>query len=150
MPPLLPGQRPPRMSLTEITMAEKMDQAVAEMMAANPKAAEYDIMTHDNRGESYRDTKQGSLLVKRTPHQVRPFADTGVDYSLTEDGILELSLNNVEEKAEYEWNSFHLSTKHELCQACCDVFNYYCRYKLEHLEVSLHSLTLHEPSKTQL
>ncbi|KAL2073917.1 hypothetical protein VTL71DRAFT_11243 [Oculimacula yallundae] len=134
MPPLLPGQRPPRMGSQEISMAEKMDRQMAEMIEQDPEVAECDIICHDTRGESYRDPNEGSLIVRRAPHEVRPPADTGVVYSLDSEGGLSLSLRSTPRAPEYKWNSFELRTEHPLCQACRDVFNYYCQYQEAQIE----------------
>ena len=135
MRPLLPGLRPPRMSRQEITLSAEMDEAIAEIM--EEKGELLDIVTRDNRSESYRMPKEGSLQVRRAPHEVRPPAHTGVQYSINDDGVCTLSLNHAPNLPEYELNSFKLETDHHpLCQACCDVFNYYCRYKEARLEVS--------------
>ncbi|KAK0104778.1 hypothetical protein ONS95_005048 [Cadophora gregata] len=131
---LLPGRRPPRMSRREITLAVKMEREGAEMMERRGIPLDYDIMTYDNRSESYRLPREGNLQVRRAPYEVRPPAHTGVQYSINAEGVFTLSLNNATQLPEYDWNSFKLDTDHHMCQACCDVFNYYCRYKEARLE----------------
>ena len=106
-----------------------------------------DVFFVDNRSESYRNEREGNLFVRRDPHQVRPPADTGVEYGRSEaDQTYHLSLNDPPQRAEYGWNSARLNDTCYVCQACRDVFNYYCRYVEARVKVgdSVETLSLRE------
>ena len=114
-------------------MSEEMMNEVEATVAYD----DYDTFFSSNTSESYRDEQEDLLFVRRAPHQVRPPADTGVDYGRNEaDQKYHLSLNNPPKRPEYNWNSVQLENARHICQACRDVFNYYCRYVETRLEVS--------------
>lgn len=129
MPHPLPGDLPARMPARELEKADEIWKSMMATLASEENLIDYDIMLCDNREDSYRDPGEGSLFIQRVPHQVRPPADTGVHYRLNEvNQEFELSLNNPPQLPDYEWNSVRVRTAHNVCQACLDVFNYYCRY----------------------
>lgn len=112
------------MPVRELEKSNAMMRATDEAMSDD-----CDIFSYDKRSESYRNESEGSLLVRRDPHQVRPPADTGVEYGRNEaDQTYHLSLNDRSERAEYGWNSVLPNDTCHICQACRDVFNYYCKY----------------------
>ncbi len=121
------------MSSQELELGNEMMNQVEATAAYD----DYDIVFHDNRGESYRDEQnEGLLFVHRAPHEVRPPIDTGVSYTRSEaDQKYSVSLNNSPKRPEYNWNSVRLDDKRPVCQACRDVFNYYCRYFEARLKV---------------
>ena len=119
----------------------------AMLREAEAVSDDCDILFQDNRIESYRNEQEGLLFVRRDPHQVRPPADTGVEYGRSEaDQTYHLSLNDPPERAEYDWNSVRLNDTYYVCQACRDVFNYYCRYREARVKVgdSVETLNLRE------
>lgn len=138
MPPLLPGDRPSRMPAREIEIVDEMwNSMMADFASAGADIMDKDIMLIDNRNDSYRRPKDGILFVPRAPHQIRPPADTGVHYRLDEaDQEFTLSLNDPPQLSDYQWNSVQLETEHNVCQACLDILNYYCRYAEARLTVS--------------
>lgn len=83
MPPngLLPGEHPSRIGNREFDFAQQMED---EVKALNGPAADYDVIMVDNRASSARDADEGSLLVRRPPHVVRPAKDTGVFFQRNE------------------------------------------------------------------
>ena len=129
MPPLLPGDRPARLPAREIEVQDGLWKALAAEIGSEGGDTDCDIMFINNSSDSYRDQKHGNLLVQRAPHQVRPPSDTGVHYWLNEaDREFEVSLDSPPQLPDYEWNSVQLKTGHNMCQACLDVFNYYCQF----------------------
>ena len=141
MPRPLPGDLPDLMPSRELETSNAMMRQIEAV------SDDYDVFFHDNRSESYRDEQEGVLFVRRLPHQVRPPAATGVKYRRSEaDQTYHLSLNNPSERAEYSWNSVRLNDSCHVCQACRDVFNYYCRYVEASVKVgdSVKTLSLRE------
>ena len=111
-------------------MDEQMNKSMQERMEEQPETAYFDIFLYDNRSVSYRDPREGFLFIARAPRIIRPAADTGVRYSFNETNQeLEVGLDTVPNRPEYERNSIRLKTGHKLCQACLDAFNYYCSYQ---------------------
>jgi hypothetical protein len=95
-----------------------------------------DIMLSVNTTESYRRAKNARLYVPRAPHQVRPFSHTGAQYWLDGPDGIEVSLNDPVEKQEYQRDSVRFRSGHQLCLACRDMFNYYCKYRETRIPVS--------------
>lgn len=130
MPVFLPGELPPGVSGIELKTNSQI-RSVRDRLISEQELFNYDIMLRDTRSESYRDAGgEGSLFVKRAPQEIRSPADTGVSYHLNETNrTCEVSLNDAPQRPEYEWNSVQLETRHDLCEACIDVLNYYCWYR---------------------
>ena len=129
----LPGERPVLISSRELEISQEMDKADEAI------PIECDVSWHDNRSESYRHAypDQGSLFVRRTPFQVRPPADTGVEYEFSgADQAYHLTLNDSAKRVEYETKSVRLDDVHYVCQVCRDVFNYYCKFVEARAKVS--------------
>ena len=138
----LPGYLPELMPFRELEISNAMMRQL-EAAVSNDS----DVFFHDNTSKSYRNEPEVVLLVRRDPHQVRPPADTGVEYGRSEaDQTYHLSLNDPPERAEYGWNSARLNDTYYVCQACRDVFNYYCRYVEASVKVgdSVETLSLRE------
>ncbi len=132
MPRPLPGELPELMPSRELEFGDGMMSEIEATAAYN----DYDIVFRDNRGESYRDEEEGLLFVRRAPHEVRTPIDTGVSYARSgADEKYDVSLNNSPKRPEYNWNSVRLDDTRPVCQACRDVFNYYCRYFEARLKV---------------
>lgn len=89
---------------------------------------DWDVMTYANGSESHRNWEDGTLFVRRQPHEVRPPSETGVRYQFTSDGNVHLHLERLPQRAEHEGQAIQLHTYHKLCQACIDCLNYYCKY----------------------
>ena len=137
----LPGYTPELMPSRELEISNAMLRALETV------SIDFDVYLRDNRSESYGDEGEGVLFVGRDPHQVRPPADTGVEYGRSEaDQTYHLSLNDPPGRAEYGWNSARLNDTYYVCQACRDVFNYYCRYVEARVKVgdSVETLSLRE------
>ena len=127
MPRPLPGYIPDSIPFRELEISNAKMRQVEETLPDG--CDDCDVLEFYYRRESYRDEQEAVLLVRRDPHQVRPPADTGVEYGRSEaDQTYHLSLNDPPERAEYGWNSVRLNDTCHLCRACRDVFNYYCRY----------------------
>jgi len=130
----LPGIRPRRMPALEQEIVDEIHEEAQRSMneRLGPEGKDCDMMVQSHASANYRDPADRSLIVRRAPHQVRPSADTGVYYSLVEEGRLhrmDIGLKEVPQLAQYEWKSVEIETAHNVCQACHDVFNYYCQYK---------------------
>ena len=139
--------RPLPGNLPELMPSRELERSDAMLRALEAVSDDCEIFLIDNMSESYRQEKEGNLFVRRDPHQVRPPADTGVEYGRSEaDQTYHLSLNDPPERAEYDWNSVRLNDTYYVCQACRDVFNYYCRYREARVKVgdSVETLTLRE------
>ncbi len=80
LPRLLPGDRSGRPSAREVEGVDEM----WEMAATLASEGDNDIMLHDNRNDSCKYSKEGSLFVRRSPHQVRPPVDADIRYRLNE------------------------------------------------------------------
>lgn len=89
---------------------------------------DWDVMIHATDSESHRNREDGTLFVRRQPHEVRPPSETGVRCQFTSDGNVNLHLEHPPQRAEHEVQAIQLHTYHKLCQACIDCLNYYCKY----------------------
>ena len=127
MSPPLPGELPELMPSRELEMAKQMMDGAESVMLASDAP---DIFFYDNSCKNYRGEDEGLLLVQRDPHQVRPPADTGVEIrrNETHEKHFSLGLKDSPKRSEYNWDSSQLQNWGKICQACRDVFNYYCRY----------------------
>lgn len=123
MPILLPGERPPRIG----ARAEEIMTELNELAKAIVLKTGHDDIAFITNTSADGDTS--SFFVQREPHQVRAAAHTGVSYeALRPDEPYVLTLSEATRLPEYERNSLHVNTGHHLCEACLDVFNYYCEY----------------------
>jgi hypothetical protein len=128
-PSRLPGYRPVGLPAREIQLEDERWRDVTELLEAEGVSGDCDLMLIDERSGSYRELEKENLLVQRLPHEVRPPSHTGVQHRFNEaTRVAELSLNDAPRLPEYEWTSMQLETEHNLCQACLDVFNYFCKY----------------------
>ena len=129
----LPGETPYLMSSREFDMGEEMRREI-EM---TDRFDDYDVLSLANTSDNYRDERKETLFVRRAPHLVRAPTDTGVEYEIKEaNQECKLTLNNPTHRSEYDWTSVQLNTGRLICQACHDVFNYYCKYIEAKLKVS--------------
>ncbi len=137
----LPGEPPEWIPTRELEILKEWQSQVAAY-------DECDRLIYVTTGEFYRDEQEeGRLVVQRAPYEVRPQIDTGVSYIRSEaDHKYDMSLNNSPRQPEYNWNSVRLDDTRHICQACGDVFNYYCRYFEARLKVcrSFETLISHE------
>jgi hypothetical protein len=136
MPIRLPGNRPGitpgEISAREHQLADLTQEEIDKLNANLP-----DVMMYNNTSASYRAPKIGYLFVQKPPHEIRALAHTGVDYRYDEEEKeYTLELNDPVELPEYERTSLKLKTGHNLCFACLDVFNYYCKYIDAYLAVT--------------
>jgi hypothetical protein len=122
---------------------EQLHREAVSHMVDQSADREWEIYAIDGRSVSYRDPEDGCLIVLRAPYNARLPQDTGVLVTLDErDGTYQLGLYDAPAKPEYERDAVIFESDHRLCQACKDVFNYYCRYIAARQSVSMMNSTV--------
>lgn len=111
--------------------AREMDfaQAMEDERDAMMPGIECDVIMFSNTSSGARQKSEGTLLVRRQPHVVRPREDTGVVFDMDESGEVRLELNDPTNPDGYNVDSLQLETPHHLCLACNDALDYYCQFQ---------------------
>lgn len=120
----MPGGLPKGMSGKQVKLNESLWQSV--LADSTTSGA---VILHVNTSERYRDPDEGLLVITHAPHQVRAPSDSGVRYRIDPStGKAAIALEGQFQLRQTDAESFQVNSEHVLCQACCDVFGYYCRY----------------------